>query len=147
VKGESAGLKLPHHRQLKGFAGPHLFPYPSVFGRHADGGLIVWSHFLRQKRFRQQLRELLPHDPTDVTLSFMGGILCGADKLSRVAWLQSDLAVAEVMGIEAVASQSTLSRFFGVFNQRTCQALGGLHSRAHYSLPSEREGYTRDLVA
>ena len=59
----------------------------------AHGGLIVWSHFLRQKKFRQQLREVLPHDPTspnaydptDVALGYVGGILCGADKLSRVA--------------------------------------------------------------
>jgi hypothetical protein len=29
----------------------------------AHGGTIVWSHFLQQKRFRQQLREVLPHDP------------------------------------------------------------------------------------
>jgi len=119
----------------------------------AHGGLIVWSHFLRQKRFRQQLREVLPHDPTspnaydptDVALGYVGGILCGADKLSRVAWLQSDPAVAEVLGVEAVASQSTLSRFFGVFNQRTAQTLGGLHARAVYCLPSERTGYTLDL--
>lgn len=119
----------------------------------AHGGLIVWSHFLRQKRFRQQLREVLPHDPTspnaydptDVALGYVGGILGGADKLSRVAWLQSDAAVAEVLGIEAVPSQSTLSRFFSVFNQRTCQTLGGLHARALYSLPSRREGYTLDL--
>lgn len=119
----------------------------------AHGGLIVWSHFLHQKRFRQQLRDVLPHDPTspnaydptDVALGYVGGILGGADKLSRVAWLQSDSAVAEVLGIEAVASQSTLSRFFGVFNQRTCQTLGGLHARALYSLPSAREGYTLDL--
>jgi hypothetical protein len=119
----------------------------------AHGGLIVWSHFLRQKRFRQQLREVLPHDPTspnaydptDVALGYVGGILGGADKLSRVAWLQSDAAVAEVLGIEAVASQSTLSRFFGVFTQRTCQTLGGLHARALYSLPSQRAGYTLDL--
>ena len=119
----------------------------------AHGGLIVWSHFLRQKRFRQQLREVLPHNPTspnaydpiDVALGYVGGILSGADKLSRVAWLQSDAAVAEVLGIEAVASQSTLSRFFGVFTHRTCQTLGGLHPRAVYSLPSQREGYTLDL--
>ena len=119
----------------------------------AHGGLIVWSHFLREKRFRQQLREVLPHDPTspnaydptDVALGYVGGILGGADKLSRVAWLQSDAAVAEVLGIEAVPSQSTLSRFFGVFNQRTCQTLGGLHTRAVCSLPSAREGYTLDL--
>jgi hypothetical protein len=119
----------------------------------AHGGLIVWSHFLHQKRFRQQLRDVLPHDPTspnaydptDVALGYVGGILCGADKLSRVAWLQSDPAVVEVLGVEAVASQSTLSRFFGVFTQRTCQTLGALHARAVYSLPSAREGYTLDL--
>ena len=74
-----------------------------------------------------------------------GGILCGADKLSRVAWLQSDSAVAEVLGVEAIASQSTLSRFFGVFSQKSCNVLGGLHRRAAESLPSLREGYTLDL--
>src|ERR1700730_4710844 len=86
----------------------------------AHGGMIVWSHFLHQKRFRHHLRQTLPHaptspnayDPTDVALGYVGGILCGADKLSRVAWLQSDPAISEVLGVEAVASQSTLSRFF-----------------------------------
>ena len=119
----------------------------------AHGRLAVWSHFLHQKGVRQHLREALPHapsspnayDPTDIALGYMGGILCGADKLSRVAWLQSDAAVAEVTGIEAVASQSTLSRFFGVFTQRSCQMLAGLHSRALASLPSHRGGYTLDL--
>jgi hypothetical protein len=119
----------------------------------AHGGLIVWSHFLHQKRFRHQLRQVLPHDPTspnaydptDVALGYVGGILCGADKLSRVAWLQSDPAVAEVLGVEAVASQSTLSRFFSVFTQKSCQGLGGLHREAVYRLPSERAGYTLDL--
>lgn len=119
----------------------------------AHGGLIVWSHFLHQKRFRNHLRELLPHeptspnayDPTDVALGYVGGILCGADKLSRVAWLQSDPAVAEVLGVEAVASQSTLSRFFGVFTQRSCELLGRLHPQAIYALPTRKEGYTLDL--
>src|SRR5258707_918886 len=99
----------------------------------AHGGMIVWSHFLHQKRFRHQLRQILPHDPTspnaydptDVALGYVGGILCGADKLSRVAWLQSDPAVAEVLGVEAIASQSTLSRFFGVVTQKSCQVLSG----------------------
>src|SRR5262249_53461556 len=56
----------------------------------AHGWMVVWSHFLHQKRFRQQLREVLPHapispnayDPTDVALGYIG-ILCRADKLSR----------------------------------------------------------------
>ena len=30
----------------------------------AHGGMIVWSHFLRQKGFRRQLHEVLPHEPT-----------------------------------------------------------------------------------
>jgi hypothetical protein len=119
----------------------------------AHGGMIVWSHFLHQKRFRQQLREVLPHapvspnayDPTDVALGYIGGILCGADKLSRVAWLQSDPAIAQVLGIEAVASQSTLSRFFEAFSQKSCNDLSGLHRQAVQSLPSLKAGYTLDL--
>jgi len=119
----------------------------------AHGGMIVWTHFLRQQHFRQPLDHLLPHAPTspnaftpaDIALGYLGGILVGADKLSRVAWLQSDPAVAEVLGIEAVPSQSTLSRFFAAFTQRSCQALSGLHTRAVFALPSRRDGYTLDL--
>jgi hypothetical protein len=119
----------------------------------AHGGMIVWSHFLQQQGFRKQLRAVLPHcpsspnayDPSDVALGYMGGILCGADKLSRVAWLQSDSAVSEVLGVEAIASQSTLSRFFDVFGQQTCNVLNGLHQQAVYRLPSLKTGYTLDL--
>ncbi len=85
----------------------------------AHGGMVVWSHFLHQKSFRRRLREVLPHgltrpnayDPTDVALGYVGGILCGADKLSQVAWLQSDPALSQMLGVKAIASQSTLSRF------------------------------------
>jgi Transposase DDE domain group 1 len=119
----------------------------------AHGGMIVWSHFLQQKKFRGQLRQALPHqppspnayDPTDLALGYMGGLLAGADKLSRVAWLQSDPALAQVLGVEAIASQSTLSRFFGVFSQPACNVLQGLHGPAVHSLPSLRDGYTLDL--
>ena len=109
--------------------------------------------FCIRNRFRQRLREVLPHcptspnayDPTDVALGYVGGILCGADKLSRVAWLQSDPALSQVLGVEAIASQSTLSRFFDVFGQKTCNALNGLHRQAVGSLPSLKDGYTLDL--
>ena len=119
----------------------------------AHGGMALWSHFLHQKAFRKQLREVLPHeptspnayDPTDVGLGYLGGIICGADKLSRVAWLQSDPALSEVLGIEAVPSQSTFSRFFDQFDQKSCHALNRLHQAAVYSLPSLKEGYTLDL--
>lgn len=50
-----------------------------------------------------------------------------------------------MLGVEAVASQSTLSRFFGVFTQPTCQALSRLHREAVYGPPSRRAGCTPDL--
>lgn len=119
----------------------------------AHGGMIVWSHFLQQRKFRATLDEHLPHeptspnayDPTDVALGYCGGILAGADKLSRVAWLQSDPALPEVLGIEAIASQPTFSRFFGAFTQKTSSGLGRLHRTAVWALPSLQEGYTLDL--
>jgi len=48
-----------------------------------------WSQFLQKKQFRERLTGVLPHDPTspnaydpaDVGLGFIGGILCGADKV------------------------------------------------------------------
>jgi hypothetical protein len=118
----------------------------------AYGGLIVGSHFLHQKRFRQQWREVLPHDPTspnaydptDVALGYGSGILAGTDKLTRMAWLQHDPAVAQVLGIEAMACQSPWSRFFAPFTQRVGQVLSGLHSCVVFSLPSLREDYTLD---
>jgi hypothetical protein len=119
----------------------------------AYGGMVIWSHHLKQRGVRQQLREVLPHeptspnayDPTDLALGCLGGIICGADKLSRVAWLQSDPAIAEVLGVEAVGSQPTFSRFFAAFEQKDCNRLNGLHRKAVYALPSRAEGYTLDL--
>jgi hypothetical protein len=71
------------------------------------GDFLVWSHFLRQQRFRQQLREVLPHnpsspnayDPTKVALGYVGGFLGGANKISHVAWPQSEPAVEQVLSV------------------------------------------------
>ena len=57
-------------------------------------------------------------------------------------------AIAELLGIEAVPRQSTLSRFVGAFTMRSCAQLAGLHAWALRRLPSRarpREGYTLDL--
>jgi len=119
----------------------------------AHGGLAVWTRFVTEQGLREQLRTVLPHaptspnayDPCDTALGFIGGILCGADKLARVAHLAHDPAVAQVLGIEAVPSQSTLSRFFARCGRSACEALGGLHSWALRDLPVRAEGYTLDL--
>ena len=119
----------------------------------AHGGLAVWGHFVGELGLRAQLRAVLPHRPTSLTayappdpaLGVIGGILCGADKLARVAHLAADPAVAEVLGIEAVPSQSTLSRFFARCGRSACEALSGLHAWALRELPARPEGYTLDL--
>ena len=55
------------------------------------------------------MREVFPHHPTspnatdlvDIGLGFTSGILAGADKLTRISWLRSDLILSEsVRGIE-----------------------------------------------
>jgi hypothetical protein len=119
----------------------------------AHGGLAVWSRFITERGLREELRTVLPHapsspnayDPTDTALGFIGGILCGADKLARVAHLAHDPAVAEVLGIEAVPSQSTLSRFFARCGRSACESLSGLHRWALQDLPVRPAGYTLDL--
>ena len=92
----------------------------------AHGGRIVWSHFLHQKRFRHQLRQVLPHDPTspnaydptDVALGYVGGILCGADKL-KLARAWSDyygrpVHVSE-FGCYTTADPQSRARFLAAF--------------------------------
>jgi Transposase DDE domain. len=119
----------------------------------AHGGLAVWTHFITERGLREQLRTVLPHrptspnayDPCDTALGFIGGILCGADKLARVAHLAHDPAVAEVLGIEAVPSQSTFSRFFARCGRSAAEALSDLHRWALTELPARAEGYTLDL--
>src|SRR5438874_7884335 len=119
----------------------------------AYGGMAVWSGFLHKRRVREELEKVLPHEPTspnayvpsDVALSLMGGVICGADKLSRISYLRHDPAIAEVLGVEAVASQSTLTRFLCGFTQSASDALNGLHLWAAGRLPSLKDGYTLDL--
>ena len=114
---------------------------------------MAWTRSITEVGRRRRLRAVLPHaprshnadDPTDTALGFIGGILCGADKLARVAHLAHDPAVAEVLGIEAVPSQSTLSRFFARCGRSACEAISGLHAWSLRSLPERAEGCTRDL--
>lgn len=120
----------------------------------AYGGMTVLSQFLHKKGFRKRLAAVLPqqptspnaYDPTDIGLGFIGGILCGADKLSRVAWLGQDAAVASVLGIEGVPSQSTLTRFLRGFDQPTNEGFNALNRWVAGQWPSAgREGYTLDV--
>jgi len=119
----------------------------------AFGGMVLWSGFLRKVGFSEQLGELLPHQPRarnalkplEIALGFLGGIILGADKLTRISWLSQDSALAEVLGIVRMPSQSTFSRFFAGFTQRGAEQLQQLYPWMLRRLPSRRGGYTLDL--
>lgn len=119
----------------------------------AYGGMAFWSSFLHKRKVRKELATVMPQEPTspnayaptDVALGLIGGVICGADKLSRVAYLRQDPAIAQVLGVEALPSQSTLSRFLAAFDEGASNRLNELHRWAIGRLPSRAGGYTLDL--
>jgi len=119
------------------------------------GSAIFWG-WLQPSGWIKTLAAALPHAPAlsnnslpalTKALAFTQGLLCDARKLTHVAYLRRDPLVPELLNIERVPSQSTLSRFFADFgsaavNLRCFRPLWhwGLHR-----LPSRKEGYTLDL--
>lgn len=120
----------------------------------SHGGLALIGSFIGRSGFAERLSRLLPHqprsnnrrEPLDHALSFVAGVLAGADKFSRVSLLRADPAVPEFLGIKAVSSQSSLSRFFGEFNQPVNTVLfNDLFRWSLEKINSLKEGYTLDL--
>lgn len=128
-----------------GFTAQRLTPH---------GGLALMSSFLAKIGWRAALANALPQRPTspnayapvDIALGFMAGVLAGADKFSRVGQLCGDPALPEILGMEAVPSQPTLTRFFSGFSLRAnTVGFGALHRWLLGRLPSHKGGYTLDL--
>lgn len=119
------------------------------------GSATFWS-FLRGSGWIGLLEKCLPHplpksnnclQPLCKALGFIQGLLCGAKKLTHVAYLRRDPMVPEMVGIKRVASQSVLSRFFHGFasagaNLRCFRPLFGWCLER---LPSRQGGYALDL--
>ena len=135
-------------------AGPQSMPMGFTNQRlTAHGGLVLMSSCLAQLGWRTRWAEAMPYcprspnayAPVDIALGFLGGVLAGADKFSRVGQLSGDPALPEVLGIEAVASQPTLTRFFGRFSRAANERFGALYRFLLGRLPSQPGGYTLDL--
>jgi len=121
----------------------------------AHAGQATFWGFIHLKKFGSFLAGVLPHQlsspnalaAVDVALGFISGILSGADKLTRIAYLRGDPLLAQVMAVKRLASQSTYTRFLATFdgaakNLRTFRALWhwGMNR-----LNSQRGGYALDL--
>jgi len=121
----------------------------------AHAGQATLAGFFQAHRVREVLGRVLPQRPTspnalapvEIALGFMAGVVAGADKLTRVAWLRGDPVLPQVLQLRRLPSQSTLSRFFAGFGSLK-QSLGcfqPLWRWAMERLPRRGEGYTLDL--
>lgn len=119
------------------------------------GSAVFWA-WLHGTGWGQVLAKCLPHGASrsnnhlsalDKALAFTHGLLCDARKLTHVAYFRRDPMVPELLGIERVASQSSLSRFFGGFASAgsNLRCFRPLWRWCMDRLPSRREGYTLDL--
>ncbi len=89
----------------------------------AHAGQVTLAGFFQRLGVRELLARSLPQRPTspnalapvEIALGFMAGIVAGADKLTRVAWLRGDPVLPQIFQLRRVPSQSTLSRFFAGF--------------------------------
>jgi hypothetical protein len=130
-----------------GFTDQKLSPYA--------GSAAFWS-FLRPGGFIGRLKAALPHaepasnnhiSPLDKALGFIQGVLCGAQKLTQVAYLRRDPVVPALAGIKRVASQSVLSRFFAGFDTagKNQRCFGPLFEWCVARVKPRKEGYSLDF--
>lgn len=119
------------------------------------GSATFWS-FLRPSGFIEKLQGALPHaqpmsnnhiTPLDKALGFIQGLLCGAQKLTQVAYLRRDPVVPEIMGIRRISSQSTLSRFFAAFDTagKNPRCFGPIWEWCIAKLKARKGGYSLDF--
>lgn len=85
--------------------------------------------------------------PVDIALGFVAGVLAGARKLVQVAHLRADPGLPAMLEIKRVASQSTLSRFFGKFDgaATNLRTFDPMWRWCLQRLTSRPGGYTLDL--
>jgi hypothetical protein len=130
----------------------HITTTEQKLSGHA-GQVSFWS-FLHLRKVRALLAKALPHRPTspnamrpvDIACGFLAGVLAGADRLTRIAWLRGDPLLPEVMASERIPSQSTISRFLSRFTAgSSLQCFRQLWRWTMEKVPARRAGYTLDL--
>jgi hypothetical protein len=120
----------------------------------AHAGLSAFGSFLHWHRFGGLLGQWLPqrtsHNATpmeDLALGFITGILAGAKKLTHVAHLRRDPLMPQLLGIDAIGSQSAYTRFFQCFKSAPAnsECFGRFWRWGLERLRTRREGYTLDV--
>lgn len=89
------------------------------------GGMAVLMGYFNGIGLKDLLKEALPDERTspnatsvtDICVSFLASVLCGADRFAHVSRIRADLALGAVLGVGRIPSASTLTRYFGTFTQ------------------------------
>jgi hypothetical protein len=127
------------------------FTDQKVSGR---AGLLTFAGFLHWHRFADLLTKLLPQRTSnnqiplgDLALGFIAGILAGAQKLTHVAHLRTDVMLPVLLAIERIGSQSSFTRFFQRFKNmgQNAAVFRPLFRFAMERLASRPGGYSLDL--
>ncbi|MBC7366168.1 MAG: hypothetical protein H7343_05035 [Undibacterium sp.] len=118
------------------------------------GSATFWAWLHGTKRAKQpgaRLPHLAPVSNNRLTplakaLAFTHGLLCAARKGTHVAYFRRDPLAPAPLGIPRVASQSTLSRFFGEFASagENLACVRPLWRWQRDRLPRREGGYTPD---
>jgi hypothetical protein len=118
------------------------------------GQSTFWA-WLHRMKFRAVLGGVLPQRPTspnatapvDIALTMVAGLLAGADKLARMAWLRGDPVLPALLQARRLVSQSTLTRFLQGFGGAAVntRCFVPLWRWCLERLPSRREGYILDV--
>lgn len=122
----------------------------------AHAGTATFWSFLHQSGWRELVERCLPHPapmsnnallPLSKVLGFMQGLLCGAKKLTHVAYLRRDPMMPDMLGIKRVPSQSTFTRFFQGFTSAgsNLACFRPMFNWCLQRLPSRQDGYALDL--
>jgi hypothetical protein len=127
------------------------FTDQKVSGR---AGLLTFAGFLHWHRFADLLTKLLPKRTSnnqiplaDLALGFIAGILAGAQKLTHVAHLRTDVMLPVLLAIQRIGSQSSFTRFFQRFKNmgQNAAVFRPLFRFAMERLASRPGGYSLDL--
>jgi len=124
-------------------------------GVSPHAGLAPFIGFLHWHKIAELLGRVLPHTPTsnhackpsDTAIGFVLGILSGAKKLAQVAHLRADQVLRNLLKVQRLPSQPTLTRFFQRFDGAAVnlRTLDPLWKWSLERLNSRCAGYTLDL--
>ncbi len=118
------------------------------------GGLSVFAEFLRQRGFREQVRQHLPIrlespnaiEPAETFTAFLISVVAGARRFAHAARLRGDRALQALVGIERFPTDDTIRNLFKRFRHRLVyEFFEPLWAWQLERLPRREEGYSLDL--